>query len=659
MLRGISCCLLAGLAFAQTPPAPIDAAIQAYQTAHQEGRFDEAAARREEALGLLNATPADTPQFGMWVQTIASIYAGAGRTEQARTTILSSLARLSPSDVLRVVLLDRVSDFWYTDGNLLEALKYREQAAAAAESAKPVAPSANGNTRLAYSIGISWLQSPGDFSPNTRTYHYQRLADLYLELGRREAGASIIEKIAALSGVDQSTAASLYEREGRLDKAEELFRSQTDRALAQSDPYQIAGTVQNLAFFYQRQKRYTDAAAILEKGIAATGSDPKLRDQSNSLRQTLATVLRQSGNSEGAANVDRQLFLANPDDSGAIGRYANQLAAEHHAEQAEELLNGFLTAHSNLQPWEEANILQSLSNIARTNGQPQRADELARAAQEKGSPPPAQPQIIIGEDLQQANIAMNQRRFDDAFRFAAHAIAQSGRAADRDQITNTVLRLASELETASPERSGQLMRQLFETLESWAVDSPGPLLNALHTHVTLIAHKKDRSGDVPAAIERFRSAAVAAHGAKSEAAADALRFRIAFEQTRESPEQALASSKDLLDLEESLSGPIHQRYLDAMEQHAQLYESVHDRKSQIEALRQAVSIADKLYVSPNFRNGNLRMTAAFALAREGQFEEAEQLASQALAIGARLDQPQPFQGQAEQIRKMRVTAQLK
>src|SRR5258708_5428842 len=305
MLRGIFSLALIVSAPAQAPQAPVDAAIQAYQTAHSEGRFPEAAAKRDEALLLLNATPPDVPQFAMWVRSVAQLYGNAGRTEQARSAISTNLARLSPSSPFRAELLSVMAASWQGDRNLLEALKYRDQAAESALAA----PSAQVGASRSYAVMGRGMWYRSDGSPaNSNLDAYQRLADLYLELGRRDAAARVTEKIAALAGPDASAAGSLYERQGQPKKAVELYQHQIDQAIAntQSQPWQIAGPVQNLAILHQRHEEYPEAIAILQKGIAALDAT-QARSQSNALRQTLADILKQSGNSEASAQTYQQL----------------------------------------------------------------------------------------------------------------------------------------------------------------------------------------------------------------------------------------------------------------------------------------------------------------------------------------------------------------
>ena len=99
--------------------AAIDALIQSYQSAYKEGRFNEAAAKRDQARALLNQTPVTDPQFANWAQRVSQLYAGGGSAES------------SPA---RVALLDTIARSWEQDRNLLKAASYLEQALQAAEA---------------------------------------------------------------------------------------------------------------------------------------------------------------------------------------------------------------------------------------------------------------------------------------------------------------------------------------------------------------------------------------------------------------------------------------------------------------------------------------------------------------------------------------------
>src|ERR1700691_3292926 len=125
MLRGLAYVLFAGPVLAQwgrpvPQQAPVDALIQSYQSAFSIGKFDEAAAARDQARALLNQIPVDDPQFANWAQRVSQLYDGAGFARQARDVLEQALARaggLSESSPARIALLDALARSWEQDRN--------------------------------------------------------------------------------------------------------------------------------------------------------------------------------------------------------------------------------------------------------------------------------------------------------------------------------------------------------------------------------------------------------------------------------------------------------------------------------------------------------------------------------------------------------------
>jgi hypothetical protein len=88
--------------------------------------------------------------------------------------------------------------------------------------------------------------------------------------------------------------------------------------------------------------------------------------------------------------------------------------------------------------------------------------------------------------------------------------------------------------------------------------------------------------------------------------------------------------------------------------------STGDRAGALPLRRKVATIADLVYAANDSRRATLRVTAAMAYAREGQFDEAEVLAKEAVAIGQHLQSPQPgaFANELQQILQMKQVAQL-
>ena len=95
---------------------------------------------------------------------------------------------------------------------------------------------------------------------------------------------------------------------------------------------------------------------------------------------------------------------------------------------------------------------------------------------------------------------------------------------------------------------------------------------------------------------------------------------------------AVAAAEELLALEQALSGGEGESNLRAIETAAGLYEMQGNRGLVRELYRRAVSIADLVYDSDDSRRATIRLRAAYALAHQGEFGEAERLAREAVAL---------------------------
>src|SRR5438270_4879856 len=144
---------------AQSAPQqdPIDAAVQAYWKASSGSGSGEGSVRREELRALLQHVPADSPHFSNWVAQVSQMYQIAGWPAKSRAVLQESLDRasaLGEFQPARIGILRMLSDSWRQDGNLLKALSYLEQAAAAQAAAPPVpaAPPSPGAPRFQASV---------------------------------------------------------------------------------------------------------------------------------------------------------------------------------------------------------------------------------------------------------------------------------------------------------------------------------------------------------------------------------------------------------------------------------------------------------------------------------------------------------------------------
>ena len=679
MNRGMVCLLLTLPAVAQIAQRdPFDAALQAFWTARSAGHFEEAAAKREEARKLLERTALDAPQFGNRVLSVTQLYESGGMSRQARSIAEEALSRaegLGQSHPTRIQLLNTLASSWQQDRNLLKALACLEKAAAAVDAAplaKSPVPGAEGQpySNRAF-VGFSGRNVASRLDPvQDNNFVYPRLADLYQQLGRPDAAAAVLAKMRALATNNDAALASIYERQGQLDEAAAIYKKLAEQAAAnpQSQPWQVAGPLQSLANLYQREQRYGEAAAALQQAVAALDASgkPEAHNQTISIRQSLASILHQAGQTQAADEVYQQLLTETKDGrdgmhTGLLSNYANYLGATKRGAQAETFLNDYMANHPNLAPSEESSLLFSLANVARMSGQPKRADEYQRAAMEKqqAAQPTPTGQVFIGKDLQKAQRAANGGNLDEAFGLALQAMDAAGHAVDRDQAVWQVPSIAATLaNTKAPDKAEQLYQRLFGLVESWSADTLQPILNVLQNYPRFLMQQQDRWPEVPGAIERYRSALTTARGEGTGWLEEALRLSIDFERAHGSQARALSAAQDLLALEESLNGNTSEPYLRAAETLAEVCESTGDSGRALPLRRQTVAIADLVFPA-SARRGYIRIQVALALARQRQFDEAERLANEALAIGETMRPPQAnsFAQQLEQIRQMKAAPQ--
>jgi tetratricopeptide (TPR) repeat protein len=236
----------------------------------------------------------------------------------------------------------------------------------------------------------------------------------------------------------------------------------------------------------------------------------------------------------------------------------------------------------------------------------------------------------------------------------------AGHAVDRDQAVWQVPSIAATLaNTKAPDKAEQLYQRLFGLVESWSADTLQPILNVLQNYPRFLMQQQDRWPEVPGAIERYRSALTTARGEGTGWLEEALRLSIDFERAHGSQARALSAAQDLLTLEESLNGNTSEPYLRAAETLAEVCESTGDSGRALPLRRQTVAIADLVFPASDARRGYIRIQVALALARQRQFDEAERLANEALAIGETMRPPQAnsFAQQLEQIRQMKAAPQ--
>jgi len=563
--------------------APIDALIQSYQSALNAGKYDEVAAKRDQARALLSQIPVDDPQFANWTQRVSQLYEYVELSTQARDVLEQALVRagrLGEASSARVTLLVALAGSWQLERNLLKSVSYMEQAVAATEA----------RSRPEESLPAV-INESGD---------YQWLYNLNRQLGRPQDAAATVARAAA-HVKDYGFLASLYLQQGQLDDAIASARRQAAQA---SDPQQSAAALQSLAGMFQQTGQIQAADETYQQLMAAGGQ------------------------------TNQQL--------GITTGYADFLEQTNRADQAEALLNDYQFRHLNAEPSQETNLMLALANVERLLGRQQLAEEYQRRAY--ANKPQAAPQLEMGDivtTLQHALDTAYASKLDEAFNLTLQALDGIPGAVNRQWGAAIASDVASILARKAPAQADEIYRRLFELDERWSPVTVIPLLNLHYSYAQSLANQ-GRWNDFEAALERYRAVLTAARGGQTVCLAGILRLRVETVNRPERRQDALAASQELVALEESLSGTTSEQYLGAVETLAQTMETTGDRAGALPLRSKTVMIADLVYKGSNeARRAVLRTDAAMAFARAGQFDEAEALAREALAISQHIHPPQP------------------
>ncbi len=653
----------------------LTAAIQAMWEAPDKGPIEAIAARRDEARALLQRAPVDSPRFAGWVQQLANIYQNAGLNAQARALLLDALLRVAPlgdSSSAKMALLDTLGESWRNDGNLLKAVTYLEQEAAAAAVAKP-APAPAQSSRAVFSVMISgpnMVYSGSRFQyGNNAVSVYNRLATLYQQLGRPEAAAAVASKILALSANDQPALAGFYEQHGQLDEAGAIYRKIAESS---TDPQEVSNAWQSLANLDARQQRYNDAIDTMQKAVATVqqSGNPGVRDQSLWMRISLAGYMASAGlldqTDEAYAEL-RQEFRNGPEQGRVIAAQAQYLAGTNRGAQGETLLKQYLAADPNMEPQDKRSTYFQLANVARSMGNSKASEEYQKAAPAleptpQPTPVAAAPRILINDDLQNAQKAADAGRLDEAYRLALHAADTAGQATDGQQAEWRIPQIAQSL-AAKKEmaKADQLFQHLLATAQASPAVPRNILVGATRSYARFLTGQPDRANEAPAAIESLRRVLADANGPDSATLLEALRMKLDLVRTQARWSAVDGLGRELLQAQESMSGNTSEAYLMDLQSVASMYTATSDFARALPLRRKAVAISD-LLCTPNgnsdWRRSQTRMDAAMALAHLHQFEEAETLAQEAIALQAPARTPAPnLSQQLDMIRQMKKAAQ--
>jgi hypothetical protein len=312
--------------------------------------------------------------------------------------------------------------------------------------------------------------------------------------------------------------------------------------------------------------------------------------------------------------------------------------------------------------------LFTLSQLARRAGDSKLADEYQKSAMAKQPPRPEEKdRNFINPYFQKAQSAANAGRVDEGFALAMEAMSAAWNAVDRNSIVGFVASIANALANRTPrrdpeayqkasEKAAQLFDRLFVLVDSWSAQTRQPLLDAREHYVRFLIHpdRRDKADD---AIARYREAIIAARGENSGWLEQVLQLKLQLANQSNQPELRLAIARDLLQLEESLSGKTCDAYMRAVQLLANTYQNSGDPASALPLFLQAIAIADLAFEKGDSQRGYARTQAAYTLARLGRFDEAEKLVGEAMAIELRPPQPDLFRSQAEQIQRMKLAAE--
>jgi tetratricopeptide (TPR) repeat protein len=647
-------CSLAALAQQAPRQDPLDAALQAAWREAAKAPFQQSAATREQVRSLLQHVPANAPRFPGWAQQVAQLYQNAGLNAEARSILQDALTRTAPLGEWHpshIAALNALAESWQQDGNLLKAVAYLEQAAAAQAALPALTPQpAQGVTGL-FVKRLSYAGGPSSSLVNT----YTRLADLYRQLGRPDAVSAIAAKIRMLAPGNESAVAQFLEQYGSPEDAAAIFRK---LAAAAADPQTKASVWQSLAQLYAGQERYSEAVDAMQQAIASA-------PESNSfpMGQILAGYMRRAGMLDQGDQVYQQLLQQSrggPQEAWIRAAYALYLVDTDRSAQGQSLLEGYLEDSPALDAQQKMSILFNLANIADRTKDSKGAATYRQAAEalQPPSPPPPVGQVHVTEELQQAQNAANQHRFADAYDLAQRAIDLAPQAADGQGVEWLVPTIAFTLAAYNePAKAEQLYQRLLATARSRSADNMQPLLQATESYAAFLLSRPDRGAEAPAAIEQYRRVLLDANGADSASLAQPLRMKITYPRLPGQELQVDASVRELLELQESLSGATSEPYFGDLQTAARAYESAGDFARALPLRRKAIAIADVLTL-PNtgWRPAQTRMDAALLLARLGQFGEARTLGEEAVAWpGAGRQGPQ-LASQLEQIRRMEQAA---
>ena len=637
--------LLAQLGRPEPQQAPIDALIQSYQSAFSNGRFAEAAAKRDQANALLSQIPVSDPQFVNWAQRVSGIYENGGLGTQARGVLEQALARvtaLGGQTQARVALLISLANAWQQDRNLLKALSYTEQALAAAEAQapRPVQQPASASPWFSASTGGQVIVFRGDSTGADNTEIYRRLFNLYKALGRPQDASAVLVRIAAHMKNSDGLLASLYLELGQTDEAATIYKKQAAQA---ADSQQAAFELQQVANLYQSTQNYADAASTLQEAIdkVEASGDAGATQRSVGMRLSLASVLNRAGQIQAADEVYQKLMAGQSNQQLAVvSGYAMFLAQTKRGDQAETALKEYQDGHPGLEPWEQNNLLMTFANVEQLSGKPQLAEEYQRQASASIPQRPVDSgELRVVPTLQHAQQLAYAGKVEEAFELTTQALDSSPGAVDRESALGMASSVAGTLAAKAPAKADEIFLRALGLAENFSPATLRPLEGVLGIYAGSLASQQ-RWSEYDQALERYKATLSASQGDGTGWLEEVLHRRTETIYRPERLRDALTASQELVKLEESLDGATSEPYLRAIETLAHTMEANGDWPGALPLHSKMVAISDLVCGPNDWSRATTRIQAAMAFAHERQLDRAEELAREAVVIGQRGQAPQ-------------------
>ena len=380
------------------------------------------------------------------------------------------------------------------------------------------------------------------------------------------------------------------------------------QAAADKPDWQQIQPLQELANLYLSQDRQAEARPYLQQAVAIS-PQPYLVQQ-------IAQIYQRLGKTAEADQLWKQALadaagkgLQSAEYLQVVSQYANNLAMDKRGDAARALLDEALAGTSD--EIQQMQLLFARANVERIQGSPETADSFQSRAQEislrlnpqqsNGNP--------VGPLFEQAQKALQAGKVNQAYEFALHAIARSAHAMDRESIGYHVSSLASNMAYKQAEdKADQLFLTALQEFESWKETTVQPLRAAGQAYVNYLMDRQ-RWDEARKALERFQDLMLDTRGPESGAMLEVLNMRIALEERRGAPDQALPVARQLVALVDSLTGPIGDPMTNALLTLARTEAAAGDNPASLATHWRAVAVADRSVGPADARRAQPRVVA--------------------------------------------------